>query len=292
MLASLKIRLSLAIIFLSFCLGVLPVAALEVPALAGRINDHAGMLSSATVAQLDGLLADLEAKESTQIVVLTVPSLEQDSLEDFSLRVVEAWKIGQQDIDNGALLLVARDDRKIRIEVGYGMEGELTDAVSGQIIRNYITPRFRQGDFNQGVIDGVGAMVAVAKGQFTPATKKKGRKRRGDLGSLLIAAFFFMSFFGSMFRKHKVKAGIAGGLAAPVLGYLFMGLTGLTLLALLPVGFIGGLLASISAASSGSGRRSGHGGFYMGSGGGFGGSSGGFSGGGGSFGGGGASGGW
>ncbi len=119
-------------------------AGIEVPTLKQRVNDHANMLSPATEGQLEGVLAALEKEESTQIAVLTIDSLDGENLEDFSLRVVEKWQLGQEKLDNGALLLVVKNDRKIRIEVGYGLEGVLTDLTAGRIIRNVITPNFKK----------------------------------------------------------------------------------------------------------------------------------------------------
>ena len=133
-------------------LAALPALALDPPPLHGRVNDLAGMIGPAAKQQLNAVLADLERTDSTQIAVLTVPSLEGDSLEDFSIRVAEAWKIGQKGKDNGALLVVSKADRKIRIEVGYGLEGRLTDILAGQIIDNVITPRFKAGDMDGGFL--------------------------------------------------------------------------------------------------------------------------------------------
>ena len=287
-----------ALLMLLFvCLTSSSALAIEVPALKGRVNDYAGLLSGATISQLDTVLVNLESTDSTQIVVLTIPSLDGDSLEDFSLRVAEKWKVGRGKIDNGALLVIARDERKLRIEVGYGLEGVLTDSVSGQIIRNIITPHFRQGNFNQGVIDGVGAMIATVKGEYRPsAARQEPGKGGGDLGGLITSLVFIFFFFGSMFKKNKLLAAAIGGLFSPLAGFFLFGMSGLALLALIFIGIVGGLVAS-SMASASSGRNSGSrsGGFYVPTGGGFGGSSGGFggfSGGGGGFGGGGASGGW
>src|SRR5919109_359798 len=136
-------------------------SALEVPALRGHVNDYAGILSAGAVQRLEQSLAEFERSDSTQIVVLTVPSLEGDSLEEFSIRVAEAWRIGQAGKDNGAILLVAKEERKVRIEVGRGLEGKLTDLVSGRIIRGEITPRFKAGDFDGG---GVGRVIAIEAG--------------------------------------------------------------------------------------------------------------------------------
>ena len=154
-------RLLLALI-LCF-VTALPAVALDVPKPTGYVTDLAGMLSSSTKQKLDTFLQRFEASDSTQIVVLTIPSLEGESLEEYSIKVAEAWKIGQKDKDNGALLLISRDDHKIRIEVGYGLEGTLTDLLSGRIIANEITPAFRAGDYDQGIVAGVVAIFKISK---------------------------------------------------------------------------------------------------------------------------------
>ena len=280
---------------LTLCINF-QASALDVPHLKGRVNDYAEILSPATTAQLEAILKGLETSDSTQIVVLTIESLQGDNLENFSLRVVEDWKIGQKGLDNGALLLVARDDRKIRIEVGYGLEGKLTDLTAGQIIRNVISPQFRQGDFNQGVVSGIGAIVAVVRGEFkAPSETTVNRSQKTDPGGFFTTLIFIFFVFGSLLRRNKLAAAAVGGVASPLLGFSFFGITGVALLGLIPIGMIGGLITSIIASSSGgaSSRGStgaGFGGGFGRSSGGFGG--GGFSGGGGGFGGGGASGGW
>src|SRR5215510_10333393 len=121
--------------------------ALDVPPLRGRVNDYAGLIPTDKARALEERLASFEAETGHQIAVLTIPSLEGDSLEDFSIRVADAWKIGKKGFDNGAILLIARDDRRLRIEVGYGLEGVMPDAIASRIIREVITPRFRSGDF-------------------------------------------------------------------------------------------------------------------------------------------------
>jgi uncharacterized protein len=289
---------SLVLILLLFFSTSDRLFARDVPVLKSRVNDYAGMLSASTISQLDFILGELEKTDSTQIVILTIPSLAGDSLEGFSLKVAEKWGIGQQGKDNGALLVIARDDRKLRIEVGYGLEGTLTDLVAGQIIRNIITPQFRQGSFNQGVIDGTGAMIAAVKGEYQADAALSGRRPNSkfDPGGLITTLLFISFFVGSAFRRSKLLAAGIGGGAAPLFGFLFFGLTGVALIALILLGMFGGLIASVMASSSGTGlSRRGPGGYYGGPRGGFGGSSGGFGGfggGGGGFGGGGASGGW
>ena len=127
---------------------------LEVPILKGRVNDYAGILSSTTENQLETVLNELEQADSTQIVVLTLPSLEGENIEDYSIRVADSWRIGRKGLDNGAILIIFKNDRKLRLEVGYGLEGTLTDLIAGRIIGNIIVPQFKNGNFDQGVIDG------------------------------------------------------------------------------------------------------------------------------------------
>ena len=269
--------------------------ALQVPQLKGRVNDYAALLSTATARQLEAGLAQLESTDSTQIVVLTIPSLKGDSLEDFSMRVVETWQIGQKGKDNGALLLVSKNDRKIRIEVGYGLEGKLTDLVSGRIIRNVIVPQFKSGRYDQGIIDGVAAIAGVVRGEFTaPSSARPEAGRRGSSPGLagLVVLFVLINMLG---RINRGIGAAAGGVLAPIAGALFLNLGLLGILSLIPIGLAGGFFMGmmggpISFSHSISNRRGGYlGGF---GGGGFGGGFGGFSGGGGGFGGGGASGGW
>jgi uncharacterized protein len=266
--------------------------AMEIPTLTARVNDYAGMLSPATRQQLDSVLVTLEKEESTQLAVLTINSLEGENLEDFSLKVVEKWKLGQKGLDNGALLLIVKNDRKIRIEVGYGLEGVLTDLTSGRIIRDIITPQFRNGHFDQGVIDGVSAMIAAVRGEFNGQNVvTSGKQSKNDTSGFVVFFLFILFNIGRVFGRHKVLAAGIGAIVAPVMGGLFLGFQWLLLLMLIPAGGLAGFLASfvLGNISSSSSRRIG--GFHSNSSGGFGGG-GGFSGGGGGFGGGGSSGGW
>jgi uncharacterized protein len=276
---------------LLFCF-VSPLAALEVPKLRGRINDNAAMLSAQSRTALESMLERFEKTDSTQIVLLTIPSLEGEVLERFSLQVAEAWKIGQKGVDNGALLLIARDERKLRIEVGYGLEGSLTDLVSGRIISREIVPRFKQGNFDEGIRAGILAMVKAVRGEYTASATTQNNSQNIDPFGLIFMLFFVFSFIGRAFHKKQKTAALVGGVASPVLGLIVLPQLGLWLLALIPVGAFGSMFVSSLTAASGGG---GGGGFYTG-GGGFGRSSGGFGGGfgggGGGFGGGGASGGW
>jgi uncharacterized protein len=275
-------------------------AALEVPALTGRVNDYGGMLPPEAESRIETLLKDLEEKDSTQVVVLTVPSLDGDSLEDFSLRVAERWKIGRKGLDNGAILVIARDDRKVRIEVGYGLEGRLTDLTAGRIIRDRIVPEFRAGRFDQGVLNGVVALTEVVRGEFqAPAQPPIGPAASGAEGLMpFLLVFAFLVFM--LGRVSRPLGTAAGGFFMPFLGHMAFAPGPLVLLGLGGLGLaVGYVLASIAGASSSRGPhspgRGGTGQFPIGfpsGGGGFSTGGGGFSGGGGGFGGGGASGSW
>lgn len=289
-------RLTVALLVL--CLGVPPsfVQALAVPELSGQVNDTAGILSPGTVHSLEGSLHGLEQEESTQIVVLTIPSLEGESLEQYALRVFEAWKLGQKGLDNGALLLIAVGDRKLRIEVGYGLEGRLTDLIAGRIIREVITPQFRRGDYDRGVLDGVAAMVAVVKGEFAGQGRNRDQ-RQADGGQFLVFLLFGLMVIGGIFRQKKPLAAGIGGIYAPLTGALLsVAANWQTMLLLIPVGMVGALIATLLHSGRSirpSGGSSFPGGWGGGLGGGLGGGfGGGFGGGGGGSGGGGASGGW
>lgn len=262
-------------------------AGMEIPSLTGRVNDYADMLSATTERQLESVLASLEKEESTQLAVLTVSSLDGENLEEFSLKVAESWRLGQKGRDNGALLLIAKNDRKLRIEVGYGLEGVLTDLTAGRIIRDIITPQFRNGNFDQGVIDGVGAMIGAVRGEFSAADSPgSGGQNPDDAGGTVV--FFAFAFFilGRIFGKNRFASSFLGAIVAPVIGLLFWGLSWLVLL-LIPAGLIAGFLASLFFGS----MRMSTGGWTSGGSSSSGGFGGGFSGGGG-FGGGGSSGGW
>jgi len=267
--------------------------AVDLPAPKGYVNDYAGMLTPQRAAALEQQLRNFEQSDSTQIVVLTVPNLGGEDIETFSIKVAEAWKIGQKGIDNGAILLVAQAERKVRIEVGRGLEGKLTDLVSGRIIRAEISPRFKAGDYDGGIVAGVSAIAAVVKGEYTAAPRdlRHGKKGAPPLFTLLVflavAAVFFSSF-------SKYLSGAVGAIGLPVIAWLtFPGLALAIIGGLIVGGFILGLLLPL--LFGGGGRGGGYfGGPFIGGGGfgGGGGDFGGFSGGGGSFGGGGASGDW
>ena len=242
-----------------FCLTGLALG-LEVPPLAGRVNDLAGVLPGGVEQQLEARLAGYEQETGHQLVVLTVPSLAGDPIEDFTMRVVEAWKLGRKDRDDGILLLVAVEDRKLRIEVGYGLEGDLPDALAGRIIRDIITPAFRRGDLAQGITAGVESIMATTGGEGTIVLPERSERAQrapqggGGIFLYVMLAIFLLTIFGGGRGRGGGGAFLAGAM-------------------------LGGM----------GGRGHSRGGF---GGGGFGGGGGGFRGGGGGFGGGGASGSW
>src|SRR4029079_19463637 len=144
------------------------LALVAVPPLSGRVVDQTGTLSSNDVASLTQKLTDLETRKGSQIAGLIVPTTEGEAIEPFSLRVAEAWKIGRKKIDDGALLVIAKNDRRLRIEVGYGLEGALTDVTTKRIIDEDITPKFKAGDFADGISAGVDKMVRILNGEKLP----------------------------------------------------------------------------------------------------------------------------
>ena len=157
----------LFLIVLSTCLTAPLAFSLEIPKRPdGYVTDHAGVLSPQTKSKLESALRAYENKTSNQVVVAIFKSLEGGALEDFSIKLAEAWKVGQSEKDNGVILLVFKDDRKIRIEVGYGLEGALPDALAGQIIGQVITPYFKKGDYEAGVLAGISGIIKATQGEY------------------------------------------------------------------------------------------------------------------------------
>ena len=157
-------RVSLCLILLVSLMASQTLRGGDVPYLTGRVNDHAQILSPETFNLLTDSLKAHELRTTNQVVILTIPTLEGENIEDYAYKVFNEWKLGQEDKDNGILIVVAPDDRRMRIEVGYGLEGTLTDLMAGRIIRNIMTPKFKNGDFDGGIADGALAVVAVLEG--------------------------------------------------------------------------------------------------------------------------------
>lgn len=287
------IRLVLLILALYPLWFALDCQAIEVPQLTSRVNDYANMMSPSARARIESELAALEQSDSTQIVILTIPSLEGEVMEEFSIRVAEAWKIGQKEKDNGVILIVAAKEKRIRIEVGRGLEGKLTDLASGQIIDLVMKPRFRNNDFDGGFTAATQALIEVTRGEYrADETRAPVRRARGTP----LPVFIMFAAIGliAIGRISRILGGAAGAIGFSLIG-LFMGFP------LLVIGLIGvlGLAAGIFLPLFFGGL--GGGGFWPGGFGGFGGFGGGddegggfggFGGGGGDFGGGGASGDW
>jgi uncharacterized protein len=160
----------------------------EIPYLTGRVNDNARILSESTSKLLSEKLKEHETKTSDQIVVLTISSLEGESIEDFANKVFNEWKLGQKDEDNGILIVVVPDERRMRIEVGYGLEGTLPDLLAGRIIQNIMAPKFREGDYDGGITDGVLAVISILEGN-TPPENLESDEADSSSGNLNFSGF-------------------------------------------------------------------------------------------------------
>lgn len=267
-------------------------AAIAVPPLKSRVTDLTGTLNEQQRSALEQTLAEFEARKGSQVAVLLVPSTQPETIEQYAVRVEEAWKLGRKGVDDSVLLVVAKDDRKVRLEVGYGLEGVLPDAAANRIIREDILPRFKQGDFYGGLRAGTDRIMRTIEGEPLPPPRNSGGGASQHF-NWFVPVLIFVFVAGNILRSLLGKfigSGVVGGIvgfgAWLILGSLAIGLV----VGLLAFGF--GLVAG--AARPGLGR---YGGYYGGWGGGFGGrgggfGGGGFSGGGGRSGGGGASGGW
>jgi uncharacterized protein len=267
-------------------------AQVAVPPLKGRVTDLTGTLTQEQAASLEQMLQSFEARKGSQIAVLMVPTVEPEAIEQYALRVAEQWKIGRAKIDDGAILVVAKNDRALRIEVGYGLEGALNDATANRIIREVIVPRFREGDFYGGINAGVDRMIRVIDGEPLPEPTRPEPQVGGGIGQSLPVLLILAMVVGGVLRRMlgRVFGSMAAGGVVGGLAWLLVGALG--------VAAIAGILAFLFTlvGGGGVGRRyyggfpGGFGGGGFGRGGGIGG--GGFRGGGGGFGGGGASGRW
>jgi uncharacterized protein len=262
-----------------------------VPPLLARVTDLTGTLAPAERSALETKLAGFEERKGAQVAVLIVPTTAPEAIEQYAIRVVDAWQLGRGPSDDGVLLLVAKDDRRLRIEVGRGLEGALTDLVSKRIIDETIVPSLRAGDFAGGIEAGVDRILQVVEGEPLPAPDPRWEGRRQALSELLPLLLLVMPLLALGLRAWLGPPGafLAGGGAA---GAAWL----LTRWVPIALGFglftlLFGLAGSRRRHWSNRGRKSGNGGGWLP--GGFGGDGGGgFSGGGGSFGGGGASGSW
>lgn len=271
-----------------------------IPPLTMRVTDLTGTLTAAQQSELEQRLADFEARKGAQIAVLIVPTTAPEEIEQYSIRVVEAWKLGRKGVDDGALLIMAKNDRKLRIENGYGLEGVLTDAASNRIIEDTMVPLLRQGQYFAAISAGVDQMMSLIQGEPLPPPQPRwqggGRQHLNFVLPLLIAFFIGASLLRALFGRTAGAALTGTGIG--LLALLFTQIIGIAIGAGV-LAFLGALFLGLGAGTWSSGGRGGgagpfggFGGLGGGFGGGFGGGGGGFGGGGGGFGGGGASGSW
>lgn len=294
-------RIAAFVLALLLCVPVL--AQVAVPPLTAPVVDLTNTLSPAERSQLEQKIRSFYERKGAQVQVLLVPTTQPEAIEQFSIRVVDAWKLGRRGTDDGVLLLVAKNDRAVRIEVAYGLEGVFPDALAGRIIEQVIVPRFRNGQFYDGINEAVDRMIAVIDGEPLPEPERRARAPSDQGFGSSLPVLLMVMFFGSGFLR-RMLGGFGGALAsAGLAGFVVWLLTSVLLIS------IGAALIAFFVVLLGGGggprggltgrrRRSGWGGGFGGGwggggfGGGFGGGGGGWSGGGGSFGGGGASGRW
>jgi uncharacterized protein len=268
----------------------------SIPALQARVTDTTGTLDAAAIARIEAPLVALERAKGSQIAVLMVSSTGGESIESYAVRAFEQWKLGRAGVDDGILLVVARDDRAVRIEVGYGLEGAVPDGIAYRIIQEYLVPHFRAGDFAGGIEAAVGALARLVEGEQLPAPM--GAHEAPESGVPALLPLLVMLFFLATVVRGVLAgagAGVRGTLTGAVVGgagRLLFGapwwLAGL----LAMFGFVYGLSKVAPGRYANRGSWGGFGGGGSWGGGGFGGGGGGWSGGGGRSGGGGASGSW
>ena len=275
---TLKRLLAFLPLLIVLCLPQFSLAQQAVPALSARVIDQTRTLSSSEVASLDQVLSAFEKRKGSQLAILIVPTTAPESIEQFGIRVAEQWKLGRKKVDDGAVLIIAKADRTLRIEVGYGLEGALTDATSKRIIDGIIVPRFKQQDFYGGVLAGVQSIIAVVDGEPLPSPAKNEQFSEDDVYQVVPAVFIVALILGGILRSILGRlngALVTGGFIALVAWFVL----GAFLIALL-AGFLAFIVAMSGIGIGGRGIGGGRGG------------GGGFRGGGGGFGGGGASGRW
>ncbi len=277
------------LVALAFLFSWNATAQISVPALSGRVVDQTGTLNRDQKAALEQTLQAFEARKGSQVAVLLVPTTEPETIEQFSLRVAEQWKLGRKKVDDGALLIVAKNDRTLRIEVGYGLEGALSDLVAKRIVSDVIVPRFKQQDFAGGIAAGVDQMLRVIDGEALPPPRAASRSSSlEDLEQYAPILFVLAMVAGGVLRAMLGRfpgALVTGGLVA-ALAWFLVGVISIALIA----GVIALVVTLFGGGRGFGGFGGGHYGGHSGSSGSFGGGS--FGGGGGSFGGGGASGRW
>ncbi|MFS8086583.1 MAG: TPM domain-containing protein [Acidobacteriota bacterium] len=269
----------------ALCWSVLAVAQIPVPPLTGHVTDQTATLTPAQQATLEQTLQAFEARKGSQLAVLIVPTTAPETIEQYALRVAEQWKLGRKKVDDGAILVVAKNDRALRIEVGYGLEGVLNDATAKRIISEIVVPRFQQGDFQGGIAAGVEQMIRVVDGEPLPAPGKGPAADISGVQQYIPVIFVVALVVGGLLRSllGRFPGALATGGVVAVLAWLVVGAISIALIA----GVIALLFTLLGGGMGGRGIGGRYGGFGTGGSG-----RGGFSGGGGGFGGGGASGRW
>src|SRR3990170_6866240 len=210
-----------AALVLGLALGLIAAACaaaeVPVPQLKARVTDLTGTLTQAQLQTLDATLAAFEQKKGSQIAVLLLPSTRPESIEQYSIRVAEAWKIGRARVDDGVILVIAKDDHKLRIEIGRGLEGPVPDVVAKRVIREVIAPHFLNGDFNGGIADGTAALTKLIEGEPLPPPRPAGSSSDNNLEGLLAPLLVATVFLGALLSKvlgrffgAAVTAGIVG----------------------------------------------------------------------------------
>lgn len=259
------------------------LAQVAVPELTRRVTDLTATLTPAQVGELEGRLAAFEAERGSQIAVLIVPTTEPEDIAQFGIRVAEQWKIGREKADDGVILIIAKNDRRLRLEVGYGLEGAIPDAIARRVIAETITPRFKAGDFYGGIVAGVEQVMRLIEGEALPPPERKSEAEGEAPFVLLVVGGMAVGWLLSLLMSRPAAGGVAA-LGSGAVGAMLLGMT--------PMLFLIALFVFAGVASGfwhGGGGWASRGGGFGGRGGGFGG---GFGGGGGGFGGGGASGSW
>ena len=273
---------------IALCWSFIAGAQIAVPPLTGRVTDQTATLTTEQKASLEQTLQVFEARKGSQLAVLIVLTSAPETIEQYALRVAEQWKLGRKKVDDGAILVVAKDDRALRIEVGYGLEGALNDATSKRIISETITPRFKQGDFNGGITAGVNQIIRVIDGEPLPAPQGRPATGIADIQQYVPVIFILALVIGGVLRSvlGRCPGALVTGGGVAVVAWLLAGALSVALSAGV-IALLFTLLGGGMGGMGGYGIGGRHGGVGRG---GLGG--GGFSGGGGGFGGGGASGRW
>ncbi len=280
-----RVLLLFSFLFLAF-----PVNAYyDIGVSTGFVNDRAKILTVEQQQLLENKLSQFEKTSGNEIVVVILPSLQDDTIDNFAEVLFKKWGIGKEKIDNGVLLLVAMEERVMRIEVGYGLEGALTDAQSSQIIKNQMKPHFKAQNYYQGIDAGVNQIISAVKGEYVPLqSTTKGKSSRKSPLFLLILAFVVLDYIAVRLRKTKSYwlGGLLGGVTGSIIGFIVFGTVAAVLLSAAIIGVLGLFFDYFISKNPGGGGGSGSGlwfgGFGGSGGGGFSGLGGGMSGGGGS----------